>query len=268
MPWAPVDGTRLYYQARGKGPALAFAHGAGGNLLSWWQQIPYFASRYRCVSFDQRAFGRTRDARGGPGRRAFADDLGQLLDHLGIESTAVIAQSMGGRTGVGFALRHADRVRALVLAGTTGGAVNDDVRSAQEAHRRSATGTRSLAQRAISPRLPRERPDLAYLYRLIGRLNPPRSRDFLAPIPGYRGSSAQALAALGIPILFIVGAEDTITPPHIVRMAHQQVPGSQLAVIEGAGHSAYFERADAFNRMVEDFLRDAGWTPEAGATPS
>jgi len=262
MPWVHVGDTRIYYQAQGKGPTLVFAHGAGGNHLSWWQQVPYFAKRYRCVAFDQRAFGRSRDARGGPGRRAFADDLRQLLDHLGVEQAAIVAQSMGGRTAVGFALRNPGRVRALVLAGTTGGAVSDDVRQAQETHRRSSDGRLSLAKRAVSPRLRRERPDLAYLYRLIARLNPPRAKDFLAPIPGYRGSSAQALAELGIPILFLVGDEDTITPPHIVRLAHEQVPGSQFDVIEGAGHSAYFERAEMFNARMARFLEEAGWAAD------
>ena len=261
MPWASVNDIRLYYQAFGKGPALLFAHGAGGNHLSWWQQVPYFSARYRCVVFDHRAFGRSLDSAGG-GRRAFAEDLRQLLDYLQIESAALVAQSMGGRTAVGFALRNPGRVQALVLAGTTGGAVNDDVRAAQEAHQRSPMGRRSLAARAISPRLRREQPELAFLYGLIGRLNPPRPRDFLAPIPGYRGSAAQALAELGIPILFLVGAEDTITPPHIVQMAHQQVPGSQFDIIEGAGHSGYFERSDAFNRRVAQFLEESGWVAE------
>lgn len=261
MPWASINGIRLYYHAYGRGPALVFAHGAGGNHLSWWQQVPHFAQRYRCVIFDHRAFGRSQDATEAVGRRAFADDLRQLLDHLEIESAAIIAQSMGGRTAVGFALRNPGRIRALVLAGTTGGAVNDELRSAQAAYRRTPTGRRSLAQRAISPRLGREQPELAYLYRLVGRLNPPRPSDFLAPIPGYRGSSAQALAALGIPILFLVGADDSITPPHIVRMAHQQVPDSQFDVIEDAGHSAYFERPGAFNRRVAQFLEEAGWAP-------
>ena len=261
MPWASINGIRLYYHAYGRGPALVFAHGAGGNHLSWWQQMPYFAQRYRCVVFDQRAFGRSTDGPDAAGRRAFADDLRQLLDQLNIESAAIVAQSMGGRTAVGFALRNPGRVRALVLAGTTGGAVNDELRSLQAAHRRTPAGRRSLAQRAISPRLRRERPELAYLYRLIGRLNPPRPRDFLAPIPGYRGSSAQALAALGIPILFLVGADDSITPPHIVRMAHEQVPDSQFDVIEDAGHSAYFERAETFNRRVAQFLEEGGWAP-------
>lgn len=262
MPWAPVNGTRLYYEARGQGPALVFAHGAGGNHLSWWQQIPFFARQYRCVVFDHRAFGRSLDAADRPGRRAFAEDLRQLLDHLGIDSLAIVAQSMGGRTAVGFALRNPGRVRALVLAGTTGGAVNDEVRAAQAAHGRSRTGRRSLARRAVTPRLRRERPDLAYLYRLIGRLNPPRPGDFLAPIPGYRGSSAQRLTELSCPILFLVGEEDAITPPPIVRAAHQLVPGSEFDVIEGSGHSAYFERPEAFNRRVARFLEEAGWTSE------
>src|SRR3990172_6186112 len=68
MPWTPVNGIRLYYQSYGTGPALVFAHGAGGNHLSWWQQVPFFAARYRCVVFDQRAFGRSADAAGGAGR--------------------------------------------------------------------------------------------------------------------------------------------------------------------------------------------------------
>ena len=261
MPWVSVGDTRLYYEARGKGPALVFAHGAGGNHLSWWQQVPFFAEQYRCLVFDHRAFGRSVDAPEPQGRRAFAEDLRQLLDHLGIERTAIVAQSMGGRTAVGFALRNPGRVCALVLAGTTGGAVDDDVRAAQEAHSRSDTGRRSLAQRAIAPRLRQERPELAYLYRLIGRLNPPRPQDFLAPIPGYRGSSAQRLAELGIPILFLVGEEDAVTPPHIMRMAHQLVPGSEFDVVEDAGHSAYFERPESFNQRVARFLAEASWAP-------
>ncbi len=259
MPFVPVSGIRLYYQARGQGPALLFAHGAGGNHMSWWQQVPHFSRQFRCVVFDHRGFGRSPDEPHGPGRRAFADDVRALLDRLNVDGVAIVAQSMGGRTAVGFAVRNPGRVRALVLAGTTGGAVNDEIRRAQEVHRRSPQGRRSLAQRAVSPRLRRERPELAYLYGLIGRLNPPRRRDFLAPVPGYRGSSARALADLCIPILFLVGEEDAVTPPDILRMAHQQVPGSEFDVIEGAGHSAYFERAEAFNRRVLRFLEEAGW---------
>jgi pimeloyl-ACP methyl ester carboxylesterase len=259
MPFADVNGIRLHYETSGSGPALVFAHGAGGNKMSWWQQVPYFSRSYRCVAFDHRAFGQSVDLPDGPGRRSFADDLRELLDQLHIERCAIVAQSMGGRTAVGFSVRNPGRVAALVLAGTTGGAVSDELREKQEAFRSGPVGSLSLARRAVSPRLRKDRPELAYLYRLIGRANPPRPREFLAPIPGYRGSSAEALTKLGIPILFLVGEEDAVTPAEFIRLAHEQVPTSRYETIPEAGHSAYFERADEFNARIERFLSDAGW---------
>ena len=70
MPFLPVNGIELYYEVHGEGPAIVFCHGAGGNHLSWWQQVPVFAQRFRCITYDSRAFGLSRDAEGG-GRQWF-----------------------------------------------------------------------------------------------------------------------------------------------------------------------------------------------------
>src|SRR5262249_45467845 len=70
MPFAPVNGIDLYYEVNGSGPALLFAHGQGGNHLSWWQQVPFFSRFYTCITFDNRAFGFSLD-RDGRGRTAF-----------------------------------------------------------------------------------------------------------------------------------------------------------------------------------------------------
>ncbi len=256
MPFADVNGIRLFYESHGDGPAVVFAHGAGGNHLSWWQQIPYFRERYRCITFDHRAFGLSGDAEGESrlGRRGFHDDLRDLLDMLGIERAAIVAQSMGGRTAVGFSLRNPGRCTAMVLAGTTGGAVTDEVRAMQAAHRESEVGQRTLMQRAVSSQLRERSRSMDFLYRSIGRMNPPRPRDFLAPIPGYSGSSALRLADAGFPILFLVGRHDQITPPDVIERCHGAVPGSEFQVIEDAGHSAYFERPADFNAAVGSFL--------------
>ena len=121
MPKAQINGIELYYEVHGDGPAVVFAHGAGGNHLSWWQQVPVFARQYRCVIFDHRGFGQSPDVPNGPGGQAFVEDLKNLLDHLKIERAALVAQSMGGRTCLGFTLAYPERVRALVMADTTGG---------------------------------------------------------------------------------------------------------------------------------------------------
>ena len=256
MPFAPINGIDLYYETHGKGPALVFAHGAGGNHLSWWQQIPFFARRFRCITFDHRAFGLSRDGEGEAqmGRRMFHEDLRALLDLLDIDECRIVAQSMGGRTAVGFALRNPGRCRAMVLAGTTGGAVDDEIRAMQDAHRDSEIGRMTLAQRAISPALKERAEHLAFLYRSIARLNPPRPKDFLAPIPGYKGSSAQRLSEAEFPVMFLVGRYDTVVPPEVIEGCHRATPGSKFVVIEDSGHSTYFEQPDAFNAAVMEFL--------------
>jgi 3-oxoadipate enol-lactonase len=256
VPYAPINGIDLYYESHGSGPPLVFAHGAGGNHLSWWQQIPYFSRHFRCITFDHRAFGLSRDGEGEArlGRRMFHEDLRALLDYLSIGDVRIVAQSMGGRTAVGFAWRNPGRCKALVLAGTTGGAVDDEVRELQAAHRETDVGRLPLGRRAISQSLSERAAHLAFLYRSINRLNPPRPKDFLAPVPGYKGSSATLLAESGFPVLFLVGREDAVTPPEIIERCHKGVPGSRFAVIEDSGHSAYFEQPDLFNDAVMDFL--------------
>src|SRR5712691_5813327 len=128
MAFMVKDGFRLYYEdTGGNAPTLLFLHGAGGNHLSWWQQVPVFAEEYRCVTVDQRGFGQSPDVSGGPGPAALATDAIALLDHLGIARAAVIAQSMGGWAAVGAAVRSPARFWAIVMANTVGNLTNAEI---------------------------------------------------------------------------------------------------------------------------------------------
>ena len=62
----------LYYEVSGSGPALLFAHGLGGNHLSWWQQVAHFAPRYTCVTFAHRGFAPSDAVPGGPDAADYA----------------------------------------------------------------------------------------------------------------------------------------------------------------------------------------------------
>src|SRR5438105_12346743 len=111
---------RLYYEVTGSGPAVVFAHGLGGNHLSWWQQVPHFCQRYTCVAFAHRGFAPSSALPGGPDPAQYAGDLGALIDHLALADVRLVAQSMGGWACLEYALAHPERVRALVLASTAG----------------------------------------------------------------------------------------------------------------------------------------------------
>ncbi len=258
MPFAPVNGIELYYEAHGSGPAILFAHGQGGNHLSWWQQIPFFQQWYRCITFDHRAFGRSRDAGEPPGgRMQFVPDALALAGYLGIDRFFVVAHSMGGRTGAGLIRRAPERVRAAIFSGTPAGATDAGVRQLQRAYAATLPPGSTLLQRALRPEFVRERPDLAFLYREIQRLNPKRPADFLAPPPAWSGTFTAYIAECDVPALYLVGEHDAVTPPQIVRRAAGLVRGARFQVIPAAGHSVYFEQPAAFNAAVLAFLREA-----------
>ncbi len=258
MPYLRCNEIDLWYEQHGRSgaPALVLAHGAGGNHLVWWQQVPAFAEHFRVVTFDHRSFGLSRDVPGGPGRRAFPFDLHALLEHLGIEQFAMVAHSMGGRTATPFAMLFPGRIRALVLSGTLAGLVNDEVRGIQAQHYETVRG-QTLRARALAASTERERPELTWLYRRMNGWNPPRPRSFLAPTPGlatWRGSTMPMLRQFDIPLLFIVGEHDRIVPAAAMRASHRAMAGSEYVEVPEAGHSVYFEQPGRFNEAVLDFL--------------
>jgi pimeloyl-ACP methyl ester carboxylesterase len=219
--------------------------------LSWWQQVPVFARQYRCLIFDHRGFGQSPDALPGPGSQAFVQDLTQLLDHLRMERVSLVAQSMGGRTCLGFTLESPDRVRALVMADTTGGF--GDARMAQlRAENEAALVGSNAPPRTYAPHFPQEQPAQAFLYEQIRALNPPRQE---ASVPG---PTVEQVRALRTPVLLVVGEHDVITPPSMIKMFQSYIPHARLAEVAGSGHSVYFEKPEAFNRLVLDFLADVG----------
>ncbi|HJP40191.1 MAG TPA: alpha/beta fold hydrolase [Dehalococcoidia bacterium] len=255
MPYAEVNGASLYYQQNGNGPDIVFLHGAGGNHLSWWQQLAFFGERFRCTAFDARGWGLSRGDMS-VGRFALGTDLVGLLDHLEIRHTHVIAQSMGGRAVAGLIRQSPERIRSIVLSGTTAGATNDRIRELQD-ELRAERGGASLRDFSLTDTFEKEQPALATLYRQINALNPRRPAQFLGRPPrNYRGSMHGSIIATGAPVLFVVGEYDKITSPELIREAHQLVGGSRMHQVLDSGHSAYFEKPSEFNHVVSEFFAD------------
>lgn len=259
MPSLPVEGAKLYYEVHGPkpgtAPALVFAHGLGGNHLSWWQQVPHFCGRYTCVVFDHRGFALSREAPGGPGAAAFADDLAALLDHLGVERASLVAQSMGGWTCLRFTVRHPERVERLVMCDTHGGIDTPAIRAAWAEARGLAASLPAGAHPAAGARMFRERPDLHFLYTEINDLTAARTPEEMRALIRDAGTlSPEDVALIDMPVLFIAGEEDIVIPPAVIEIARGCIRDAAIERVPGAGHSVYFERAARFNEVVDGFF--------------
>jgi len=208
------------------------------------------------VTWDQRGFGNSTRRTGAVGPEPAAGDLLALLDHLGIERAHVVGQSMGGWTSMAFALAHRDRVRSLVLTDTLAG-VSDGViqAAATEAFPRALARPEGLDvwHPALGPQTCRERPDLAMLYLAITSFgDKPNDGEMLAMLAITR-HDLDAVRALKIPTLAIAGEDDLLCPPAAVERVGAHLGGT-FRMIEGSGHSPYFEAPDEWNRIVLDWL--------------
>ena len=256
MAFMTKDGFRLYYEdTGGNAPTIMFLHGAGGNHLSWWQQVPAFAEEYRCVTVDQRGFGQSPDVPGGPGPAGLATDALALLDHLGIARAALVAQSMGGWAAVGAAVRAPERFWAIVLANTVGNLTNDEIAAVRRRLAASSPPRPAvLWHAAIGPTFRKREPVRSFLYAQISGLNTPLTPDFRDQLMGLT-TPVERYAAARVPTMFLTSDEDGLIWPELSAKVHEHVPGSRFERVDTAGHSTYFERPDVFNREVGAFLK-------------
>tara|TARA_B100000029_G_C17513363_1_gene937142 strand:- start:317 stop:1195 length:879 start_codon:yes stop_codon:yes gene_type:complete len=238
---------KLYYEVHGEGPPVIFAHGAGGTHLSWWQQIPAMSEHFKCVTFDHRGFGYSRDVGDRPGSAAFIDDLHALLDYLGIDRVGLIGQSMGGRTVLGFASAYPERVSALILCDTTGGYTDPTIERLLR--------QQSIERSPFAPSFIERHPERAFLYREIQRLTLERELAAIRMQVEATPTEINPIIEYEIPTLFIVGEEDTLVAPAVIEAMHDKIPHSEFAVVPEAGHSVYYERPKMFNRLTVEFLK-------------
>ena len=254
----------LYYEVTGDGPALLFAHGLGGNHLSWWQQVAHFAPRYTCVAFAHRGFAPSDAIAAGPDAADYAGDLAALIEHLGVADVRLVGQSMGGWTMLEYALAHPHRVKALVMSATSGtldrracdrsGGLKYDA-WLKDAEAKIADGLAKGIHPAMGAPAAERHPALHLLYRSIdemaGNLDKEKVRASL------RRTATRTLAELGdfrVPTLMIAGGQDVVFPPFLASDIAASLPCGEAELLPQAGHSPYFEEAATFNGLVEAFL--------------
>lgn len=260
-----LDDAQIHYEVSGQGPAIVFAHGLGGNHMSWWQQVGHFQSAYTCVSFAHRGFAPSQVEGMQPDPARFAGDLAALLDHLKLDEVHLVGQSMGGWTVVEFCLSQPERVRSLVLSATVGsidierlnGLDPDALTSWQrEAEKEAARCREAGVHPACGLRMARDQPALHLLYQHIDACAQGLDKEILRPrLWAMRTRAPSDLAATGIPLLLVSPEEDIVIAPPALRALASEIEGSRVAPIARTGHSPYFENAQAFNQCLGDFFQ-------------
>jgi 2-succinyl-6-hydroxy-2,4-cyclohexadiene-1-carboxylate synthase len=261
-----VNGIALNVEDEGAGPALMLLHGFTGDV-STWQPLLAALPGFRTVRVDLIGHGRS-DAPDDPQRYSLenaASDLAAVLDALGIERTAVLGYSLGGRVALQLAVEQPQRLWALALESASPG-----IASATE------RGARIDADNALADALLRDgikafvdswqaQPLFASQLRLPARVQEAQRRVRLSQKPIGLANSLRGMGA-GRQEYMLPRLRD-VTPPTLIMagsldgkyVALQQDMMAALAkpqalTFTDAGHAAHLEQPEVFAGAVATFL--------------
>lgn len=255
-----ANGIDIRYEVSGSGPWLALSHSLCCDVSMWQPQLAALEKHFTVLRFDTRGHGGTDASAGAYTFDQLADDVLGLLDALQVERTHFCGLSMGGMIGQHLALKAPGRIDRLVLADTTS-------RMPAEAAPLWAERIRIAGEKGTGALV---ESTLARWFTEPWRAAHPEVMEAIGalirntPVAGYIGC-AHAIARIDVtdrldgikaPTLVIVGRDDVGTPPAMAEAIAAAIPGARLAVIPEASHLSNIEQADAFNRLLLDFLTE------------
>jgi pimeloyl-ACP methyl ester carboxylesterase len=237
----------------------------------WAPQLDALSERFTVINVDFRGHGQTPmtpegtdPAMTGPlSIRDLTRDMLTVLDQLGYERAIFGGLSMGGMASLRAALDHPDRVRALMVFDSDGG-------------RESRLRILKLKAMLHTVRVIGVEPFMSQVAReMFGRTTLKTNPELIdAWIPRFRGVSLDTMgrylymlehrdsvlhrmASIGIPTLIVCGEEDKALPPRHSEAIAAAIPGSQLHLVQEAGHLCTLEQPDVVTGLMLDFLERA-----------
>ncbi len=247
--------------------AVLLVHGYPESSYMWRHALPALAGAgWRALAPDLAGYGDSEPLRAGPGSGSWeqhVEGLERFVSELEPGPVVLVTHDWGVLIGLRWACDHPRSVSALVIS--DGGFFSDRrwhelanvMRTPEEGERLIAAytregfdaGMRSLSSGMSDEALAEYWKAFADEERRRGHLELYRSGDFEKLIP-YEGR----LAALDIPALIVWGAEDRFASVRMARRFHEELTGSELVVLEGAGHFVWEDEPERTTRALLDFL--------------
>jgi pimeloyl-ACP methyl ester carboxylesterase len=267
MPFFDADDAAIYYEIEGDGPPLVLLHGYALNGMMWEYQAPAFSKSHKVITVDLRGFGRSSCGQVWSGAIMASDVIG-LMSSLNLDNVAVLGFSMGGPVAVRIAYLLPEVVTKLILVSSI--LPSRGLPRTKEEERRNRKELEILKSRGVDGwaesmgmwRGPlvgdmlKDNPQLESMWRkLISR----HDINYLTCMMTARLTTESGtdwrsrLKKIQQKTLIIAGADDRNFIDASNRLA-QDIPNSEMVILEGAGHMVNLEKPEEFNRAVLGFL--------------
>jgi pimeloyl-ACP methyl ester carboxylesterase len=262
-----IDGMQVHYREEGTGPAVVLLHGTSSSLHTWdgWTQV--LKKSFKVVRLDLPGFGLT-----GPqpardyGMGTYVAFFERFAGRVGLEKFALAGNSLGGRIAWNYAASHPERVRALILLGSSG--YSETVKSGPIAFRAAHWPVVPDIMVRVDPR-PFVEDGVKKSYGDPGRIRPetidryyeltlrPGNRDaFVDRMRTRYPDESARLRALTVPTLVMWGARDQVVPVENAKQFERDIKGSRVIVYDDLGHVPMEEDAPRTAADAAKFLSE------------
>jgi pimeloyl-ACP methyl ester carboxylesterase len=255
----------LSYERTGSGPPLLLVMGMSGTALHWGAPFLEDLGRdFELISYDHRGVGRSTRLEGPLSISQMADDAAALLAALELDSANVLGVSMGGMVAQELALRHPERVEALVLGCTYCGGEGSSLAPPEVIQRLAAamqSGDRALALRTgweinLSPGAAADEQSYARFLEAAASyaVAVPVILAQMQAVAGH--DTSRRLGGLQAPTLVVHGTADQLIPVSNGHLIAGLIPGARLEILEGVGHMFWWETPG----RAAELVREHAWT--------
>jgi pimeloyl-ACP methyl ester carboxylesterase len=270
-----LHGHRVSYRREGWGPPILLIHGVTGSSETWADVTPFLSDRHTVIAPDLLGHGNSAKPRGDYSLGAYASGIRDLMRAIGHDRATVVGHSLGGGVAMQLAYQFPEMCERLVLvsSGGLGREVSIFLRAATLpgsewvlpllASNRvlSAGGSVGRLLRSIGLRAG---PDLQEMWKGFSSLSDAEARQaFIYTLRGIVDAGGQRVSARDrlylaetIPTMLIWGERDPIIPVAHGYSAHEQIPGSRMEIMDGAGHFPYCDDPRRFARLLAGFIED------------
>jgi 3-oxoadipate enol-lactonase len=251
VPRVRVNGIPLHYERSGSGEPLLLVTGFTISSAVFEPVLELYRGRFECITYDNRGSGRSGAPLRPTSMPELAADAAGLLREIGVESAHVCGLSMGGMIAQELAIRFPERVRGLVLGGTTPGgprAARPTLRELRALGAAAAGGRRDgerawLGEWVFSDAFRREQPERAReLLRHFGRHRATPQGVWAHWWASVYHDTTSRLGGIQAPTLVMHGEQDAMAPISNARLLASEIPGAELCIVPGAGHAYMLER--------------------------
>lgn len=250
-----VPGAELFYwDTGGTGVPILLAHAGTGSAYAWQYQQPVFATAgYRVIAFSRRGYSGTKvlDERA---VYSALEDIDGLVDELKLRRFHALGTAAGGGIMLDYAVKRPTKLLSLIVASAIGNIGDESYRKASAALRPPEFHNLPIEFQELGPCYRATSPDgVARWVDLVKKAGKSlRETSIRTP------TQWNDIASLAMPILWMTGDADPFIPPPLLAHFHRHSSQSDFCVVDGSGHSIYWERPDVFNAAVLDFLKRRG----------